>query len=181
MTVSWRRSASPLMEGGKGLEAVLPTIEVATLGTGAPLSRSAAMAARSRRRWPTETTPIATKSSAVSSLTGPHEGRVGTDKRIVDAGAQFRSLAEPWTDTGTSMGPLILAMLDGLADMESVGDRAANQPGLAAVADAGPARPSNRYIASFGEFEQAIKRQAPVGAEIASCERHQRAGTGTTS
>jgi DNA invertase Pin-like site-specific DNA recombinase len=26
-------------------------------------------------------------------------------KRIVDAGAQFRSLAEPWADTATSTGP----------------------------------------------------------------------------
>src|SRR3989440_6384946 len=29
-------------------------------------------------------------------------------KRIVDAKAQFRSLAEPWTDTGTSTGRLML-------------------------------------------------------------------------
>jgi DNA invertase Pin-like site-specific DNA recombinase len=35
-------------------------------------------------------------------------------KRIVDAGGQFRSLAEPWADTGTSM----IAVLGGLADVE---------------------------------------------------------------
>src|SRR3954451_7753962 len=40
-------------------------------------------------------------------------------KRIVDAGGQFRSLAEPWTDTGTSTGRLMLAVLGGLADVES--------------------------------------------------------------
>jgi DNA invertase Pin-like site-specific DNA recombinase len=39
-------------------------------------------------------------------------------KRIVDAKAQFRSLAEPWADTGTSTGRLMLAVLGGLADME---------------------------------------------------------------
>jgi hypothetical protein len=39
-------------------------------------------------------------------------------KRIVDAKAQFRSLAEPWADTGTSTGRLMLAVLDGLADVE---------------------------------------------------------------
>jgi DNA invertase Pin-like site-specific DNA recombinase len=39
-------------------------------------------------------------------------------KRIVDAKAQFRSLAEPWADTGTSTGRLILAVLGGLADVE---------------------------------------------------------------
>jgi hypothetical protein len=39
-------------------------------------------------------------------------------KRIVDAEAQFRSLAEPWVDTGTSTGRLMLAVLGGLADVE---------------------------------------------------------------
>jgi DNA invertase Pin-like site-specific DNA recombinase len=39
-------------------------------------------------------------------------------KRIVDAGAQFRSLAEPLIDTGTSTGRLMLAVLGGLADIE---------------------------------------------------------------
>jgi DNA invertase Pin-like site-specific DNA recombinase len=32
-------------------------------------------------------------------------------KSIVDAKAQFRSLAEPWADTGTSTGRLMLAGL----------------------------------------------------------------------
>ena len=35
-------------------------------------------------------------------------------KRIVDAKAQFRSLAEPWADTGTSTGRLMLRVLGGL-------------------------------------------------------------------
>ena len=42
----------------------------------------------------------------------------GIVKRIVDAKAQFRSLAEPWTDTGTSTGRLMLAVRGGLADVE---------------------------------------------------------------
>jgi DNA invertase Pin-like site-specific DNA recombinase len=42
----------------------------------------------------------------------------GIVKRIVDAKAQFRSLAEPWADTGTSTGRLMLALLGGLADVE---------------------------------------------------------------
>jgi DNA invertase Pin-like site-specific DNA recombinase len=42
----------------------------------------------------------------------------GIVKRIVDAKAQFRSLAEPWADTGTSTGRLMLAALGGLADVE---------------------------------------------------------------
>jgi DNA invertase Pin-like site-specific DNA recombinase len=39
-------------------------------------------------------------------------------RQIVDAGAQFRSLAEPWADTSTSTGRLMLAVLGGLADLE---------------------------------------------------------------
>ena len=42
----------------------------------------------------------------------------GIVKRIVDAKAQFRSMAEPWADTGTSTGRLMLAVLGGLADVE---------------------------------------------------------------
>ena len=37
----------------------------------------------------------------------------GIVKRIVDAKAQFRSLAEPWADTGPSAGRLMLAVLGG--------------------------------------------------------------------
>jgi hypothetical protein len=39
-------------------------------------------------------------------------------KQIVDAKAHFRSLSEPWADTGTSTGRLMLAVLGGLADVE---------------------------------------------------------------
>jgi DNA invertase Pin-like site-specific DNA recombinase len=39
-------------------------------------------------------------------------------KRIVGAGARFRSLAEPWADTATSTGRLMMAVLGGLADVE---------------------------------------------------------------
>src|SRR5215469_13355905 len=42
----------------------------------------------------------------------------GIVKRIVDAKAQFRPSAEPWADTGTSTGRLMLAVLGGLADVE---------------------------------------------------------------
>jgi DNA invertase Pin-like site-specific DNA recombinase len=39
-------------------------------------------------------------------------------KAIVDLKAQFRSLAEPWADTSTSTGRLMIAVLGGLADVE---------------------------------------------------------------
>jgi DNA invertase Pin-like site-specific DNA recombinase len=42
----------------------------------------------------------------------------GIVKDIVDAKGQFRSLAEPWADTGTSTGRLMIAVLGGLADVE---------------------------------------------------------------
>jgi hypothetical protein len=42
----------------------------------------------------------------------------GIVRRIVDAKAQFRSLAEPWADTGTSTGRLMLAVLGRLADVK---------------------------------------------------------------
>jgi DNA invertase Pin-like site-specific DNA recombinase len=36
----------------------------------------------------------------------------------VDAKAQFRSLAEPWANTGTSTGHLLRAVLGGVDDVE---------------------------------------------------------------
>lgn len=39
-------------------------------------------------------------------------------KDIAQQGAQFYSLAEPWADTATSTGRLMLAVLGGLADVE---------------------------------------------------------------
>jgi DNA invertase Pin-like site-specific DNA recombinase len=39
-------------------------------------------------------------------------------KQIVDAGGQFRSRAEPWADTATSTGRLMIAVLGGLAEVE---------------------------------------------------------------
>ena len=39
-------------------------------------------------------------------------------KRITDAGAQFRSVAEPWAATATSTGRMMIAVLGGLADVE---------------------------------------------------------------
>ena len=39
-------------------------------------------------------------------------------KSIVDHKAQFRSIAEPWADTSTATGRLMIAVLGGLADVE---------------------------------------------------------------
>jgi DNA invertase Pin-like site-specific DNA recombinase len=41
-------------------------------------------------------------------------------KRIVDAKAEFRSLAEPCADSTSSTGRLMLAVLGGLADVSVI-------------------------------------------------------------
>jgi DNA invertase Pin-like site-specific DNA recombinase len=73
--------------------------------------------------------PKITVKSEKVALSGPMVTRIdrlarstfdlfGIVKRIVDAKAQFRSFAEPWADTSTSTGRLMLAVLGGLADVE---------------------------------------------------------------
>ena len=39
-------------------------------------------------------------------------------RQIAETGAQFRSLAEPWAETTTSTGRLMIAVLGGLAGVE---------------------------------------------------------------
>src|ERR1700745_2200535 len=59
-------------------------------------------------------------------VTGPRIDRLARStfdlfaivKQIVDTKAQFRSLAEPWADSGTSTGRLSLSVLGGLADVK---------------------------------------------------------------
>ncbi len=92
----------------------------------------------------------------------------GIVKRIVDAKAQFRSLAEPWADTGTSTGRLMIAVLGGLADVErdlirtrtaegrsrakDRGKRMGRPPSLnTRTADRGHQTPrAGRYVAGIG-------------------------------
>src|SRR6516164_7342215 len=56
--------------------------------------------------------------SGQSESPSPRRRGQAVVKRIVNAQAQFRSLAEPWADTGTRTGRLMLAVLGGLADVE---------------------------------------------------------------
>jgi hypothetical protein len=51
-------------------------------------------------------------------------------KRIVDAKAQFRSLAEPWADTGTSTGRLMLRTADGRRRAKAQGKHMGRHPSL---------------------------------------------------
>ena len=80
-------------------------------------------------------------------------------KAIADAGAQFRSLAEPWADTGTSTGRLMLAVLGGLADVERDLIRTRTAEGRARATARGQhmGRPSKLSAAQRAE---AIERRA---------------------
>jgi DNA invertase Pin-like site-specific DNA recombinase len=65
-------------------------------------------------------------------------------KQIVDAKAQFRSLAEPWADTGTSTGRLMIAVLGGLAAWSAILSAPAPPRAVAARRNAGSAWAGNR-------------------------------------
>jgi len=77
-------------------------------------------------------------------------------KRIVDAKAQFRSLAEPWA-ASSSTGRLMLAVLGGLADVEAIlsapaPPKAGAAPRLKESTWAAPLTPAQR--------KEAIRRRA---------------------
>ncbi|MBN9064137.1 MAG: hypothetical protein BGP06_04285 [Rhizobiales bacterium 65-9] len=82
----------------------------------------------------------------------------GIVRRIVDAGASFRSIAEPWADTSTSTGRLMLAVLGGVADVErdlirtrtSEGRQRARQRGVRL------GRPSKLTPAQIGEIRRCL-------------------------
>src|SRR5262245_29823703 len=102
----------------------------------------------------------------------------GIVKRIVDAKAEFRSLAEPWADTGTSTGRLIIAVLGGLADVarpDPYPHRRGPQPGAEARQHMG--RPPKRMAAQQAE---ARRRQAE-GATLAELARSYGVGKSTIS
>jgi DNA invertase Pin-like site-specific DNA recombinase len=80
-------------------------------------------------------------------------GLFATVKQIVDAEAQFRSLAEPWADTGTSTGRLMIAVLGDLADVKRDlirPHRRGPQPGAEARAANGPETEIDRGAAGRG-------------------------------
>jgi DNA invertase Pin-like site-specific DNA recombinase len=76
-------------------------------------------------------------------------------KRIADAKAQFRPLAEPWADTGTSTGRLILAVLGGLADLERDLARTRTAEGRSRAKARG-----KRMAAPFQQQKEASRRRA---------------------
>ena len=80
-------------------------------------------------------------------------------KRIVDAGGQFQSLAEPWADTATSTGRLMIAVLGGLADVERdlIRTRTAEGRSRAKAQGKHMGRP---YSLTFQQQQEALQRRA---------------------
>src|SRR5271167_584521 len=98
-------------------------------------------------------------------------------KQIVDAKAQFRSLAEPWADTST--GRLMIAVLGGLADVERDLIRTRTAEGRSRAQKRGQhmGRPSKLTDAQKAE---ARKRRAQ-GATLAELARSYGVGKSTIS
>src|SRR6059058_3174104 len=90
-------------------------------------------------------------------------------KQIVDARAQFRSLAEPWADTATSTGRLMIAVLGGLADVERDLIRTRTAEGLERAQKRGQhmGRPSKLATRAEGE----ARRRRAQGATLAELAR----------
>src|ERR1700726_1674694 len=103
----------------------------------------------------------------------------GIVKRIVDAKAQFRSLAEPWADTGTSTGRLMLAILGGLADVERDLIRTRTAEGRSRAKDRGKhmGRPPKLTDAQKAE----ARRRRAQGTTLAELARSYGMGKSTIS
>jgi DNA invertase Pin-like site-specific DNA recombinase len=100
-------------------------------------------------------------------------------KQIVDAKAQFRSLAEPWADTGTSTGRLMIAVLGGLADVERDLIRTRTAEGRSRAQKRGQhmGRPPKLTAAQQTE----ARRRRAEGATLAELARSYRVGKSTIS
>jgi DNA invertase Pin-like site-specific DNA recombinase len=100
-------------------------------------------------------------------------------KQIVDAKAQFRSLAEPWADTGTSTGRLMIAVLGGLADVERDLIRTRTAEGRSR------ARKRGQHLGRSSKLTDAQKAEArqrrAKGATLAELARSYHVGKSTIS
>ena len=90
-------------------------------------------------------------------------------RRIVDAKAQFRSLAEPWADTGTSTGRLMLAVLGGLADVERDLIRTRTAEGRTRAKERGQIM--GRRPALTPQQKQEVRERLAEGAQLADLAR----------
>ena len=100
-------------------------------------------------------------------------------KQIVDAKAQFRSLVEPWADTGTSTGRLMIAVLGGLADVERDLIRTRTAEGRSRAQKRGQ-RMGRKPKLTEAQQDEARKRRAQ-GATLAELARSYHVGKSTIS
>ena len=100
-------------------------------------------------------------------------------KEIIDAKAQFRSLAEPWADTGTSTGKLMIAVLGGLADVERDLIRTRTAEGRNLATKLGQ-RMGRKPKLTEAQQNEARKRRAQ-GATLAELARSYHVGKSTIS
>ena len=100
-------------------------------------------------------------------------------KQIMDDKAQFRSRAEPWADTGTSTGRLMIAVLGGLADVERdlIRTRTAEGRSRAQKRRQRMGRPSKLTEAQKAE----ARRRRAQGATLAELARSYGVGKSTIS
>src|SRR5438132_834042 len=100
-------------------------------------------------------------------------------KQIIDAKAQFRSLAEPWADTGTGTGRLMIAVLGGLADLERDPIRTRTAEGRSRAQKRGQrmGRPRKLTLAQQAE----ARRRRAQGATLAELARSYGVGKSTIS
>jgi DNA invertase Pin-like site-specific DNA recombinase len=97
----------------------------------------------------------------------------GIIKRIGEAKAQFRSLAEPRADTGTSIGRLMLGVLGGLADVERDLIRTRTAEGRSRTKAQGRAMGQPRSFEPAEEKEATTRRAqgATLQGLAGSCDR----------
>jgi DNA invertase Pin-like site-specific DNA recombinase len=99
-------------------------------------------------------------------------------KQILDAKAQFRSLAEPWADTGTSTGRLMIAVLGGVADVE----RDLTHPHRRGPEPGAEARAAHGAETELTEAQQAeARKRRAEGATLAELARSYHVGRSTIS
>jgi DNA invertase Pin-like site-specific DNA recombinase len=92
----------------------------------------------------------------------------------VDAKAQFRSLAEPWADTGTSTGRLMIAVLGGPADVERDLIRTRTAEGRSRAQKRGQHMGRPRKLTAAQQAE--ARRRRDEGATLAELARSYRVG-----
>ena len=100
-------------------------------------------------------------------------------KQIVDAKAQFRSLAEPWADTGISTGRLMIAVLGGLADVERDLIRTRTAEGRSRAQKRGQHMGRPPKLTATQQTE--ARRRRAEGATLAELARSYRVGKSTIS